>query len=84
MKGSAPVQSAGAVTLTGHGRVDLLNIDGPGSLELDRRGAGLRFQVLTEREPIASFAAKQITGEGFTLRCIKKRRPVRHEPFPRH
>lgn len=37
-------------TIARYGRVDLLRIDELGSLELDRHGAGLCFQVLTERE----------------------------------
>lgn len=37
-------------TIARYGRVDLLCIDELGYLELDRRGAELLFQVLTERE----------------------------------
>ena len=37
-------------TINRYGRVDLLVIDELGYLELDRRGAKLLFQVLTERE----------------------------------
>ena len=37
-------------TITRYGRVDLLCIDELGYMELDRRGAELLFQVLTERE----------------------------------
>jgi DNA replication protein DnaC len=37
-------------TITRYGRVDLLCLDELGYLELDRRGAELLFQVLTERE----------------------------------
>ncbi|SDP23369.1 DNA replication protein DnaC [Streptomyces sp. cf386] len=39
-----------------YGRVDLLAIDELGYMELDRRGAELLFQVLTEREEKASVA----------------------------
>jgi hypothetical protein len=39
-----------------HGRVDLLCIDELGYMELDRRGAELLFQVLTEREEKNSVA----------------------------
>lgn len=39
-----------------YGRVDLLCIDELGYMELDRRGAELLFQVLTEREEKASVA----------------------------
>ncbi len=37
-------------TIARYGRVDLLCIDELGCMELDRRGAELLFQVLTERE----------------------------------
>ena len=37
-------------TIARYGRVDLLIRDELGYLELDRRGAELLFQVLTERE----------------------------------
>jgi DNA replication protein DnaC len=43
-------------TINRYGRVDLLCIDEPGYMELDRRGAELLFQVLTEREEKASVA----------------------------
>ena len=43
-------------TITRYGRVDLLCLDELGYLELDRRGAGLLFQVFTEREERASIA----------------------------
>jgi DNA replication protein DnaC len=43
-------------TIAGYGRVDLLLIDELGYLELDRRGAELLFQVLTEREEKNSVA----------------------------
>jgi len=43
-------------TITRSGRVDLLCLDELGYLELDRRGAELLFQVLTEREEKASVA----------------------------
>ncbi len=39
-----------AKTIARYGRVDLLCIDELGYMELDRRGAELLFQVLTERE----------------------------------
>lgn len=41
-------------TIARYGRVDLLAIDELGYMELDRRGAELLFQVLTEREEKAS------------------------------
>ncbi|MGA4543435.1 IS21-like element helper ATPase IstB [Uniformispora flossi] len=46
-----------AKTIARYGRVDLLCIDELGYMELDRRGAELLFQVLTEREEKASVAS---------------------------
>jgi DNA replication protein DnaC len=43
-------------TIARYGRVDLLCIDELGYMELDRRGAELLFQVLTEREETNSVA----------------------------
>ena len=43
-------------TIARYGRADLLCIDELGYIELDRRGAELLFQVLTEREETASVA----------------------------
>lgn len=43
-------------TIARYGRVDLLCIDELGYMELDRRGAELLFQVLTEREEKNSIA----------------------------
>jgi DNA replication protein DnaC len=45
-----------AKTIARYGRVDLLCIDELGYMELDRRGAELLFQVLTEREETNSIA----------------------------
>jgi DNA replication protein DnaC len=45
-----------ARTIARYGRVDLLMIDELGYMELDRRGAELLFQVLTEREENNSIA----------------------------
>lgn len=45
-----------AKTVARYGRVDLLIIDELGYMELDRRGAELLFQVLTEREEKNSIA----------------------------
>ena len=45
-----------AKTIARYGRVDLLMIDELGYMELDRRGAELLFQVLTEREEKNSVA----------------------------
>lgn len=54
------VEAADELTLTKtiarYGRVDLLLVDEVGYLELDKRGAELLFQVLTEREERASVA----------------------------
>ena len=43
-------------TIARYGRVDLLLLDELGYLELDRRGAELLFEVLTEREEKSSIA----------------------------
>ncbi|GAA2170708.1 hypothetical protein GCM10009727_95290 [Actinomadura napierensis] len=43
-------------TIARYGRVDLLCVDELGDIELDRRGAELLFQVLTEREEKSSLA----------------------------
>lgn len=43
-------------TITRYGRVDLLCIDELGYMELDKRGAELLFQVLTEREETSAIA----------------------------
>lgn len=43
-------------TIARYGRVDLLCIDELGYMELDRHGAELLFQVLTEREETNSVA----------------------------
>ena len=45
-----------AKTIARYGRVDLLMIDELGYMELDRRGAEMLFQVLTEREEKNSIA----------------------------
>lgn len=45
-----------AKTIARYGRVDLLCIDELGYMELDKRGAELLVQVLTEREEKASVA----------------------------
>jgi DNA replication protein DnaC len=54
------VEAADEMTLTKtiarYGRVDLLCIDELGYMALDKRGAELLFQVLTEREEKASVA----------------------------
>ena len=51
-------------TIAHYDRVDLLLIDELGYMELDRRGAELLFQVLTEREEKASVAIA--TNEAFS------------------
>lgn len=53
-----------ARTIARYGRVDLLCIDELGYMELDKRGAELLFQVLTEREEKASVAIA--TNESFS------------------
>ena len=52
----APDEKVLAKTIARYGRVDLLCIDEIGYMELDRRGAELLFQVLTEREVKNSIA----------------------------
>jgi DNA replication protein DnaC len=59
--GLAPVESRLLIAhrrekRAGYGRVDLLCLDELGYLELDRRGAELLFQVLTEREERSAVA----------------------------
>lgn len=49
-------EKALAKTIARYGRVDLLCIDELGYMELDKRGAELLFQVLTEREEKNSVA----------------------------
>jgi DNA replication protein DnaC len=51
-------------TIARYGRVDLLEVDELGYLELDRRGAEMLFQVLTEREEKNSIAIA--SNEAFT------------------
>lgn len=53
-----------AKTIARYGRVDLLCIDELGYMDLDKRGAELLFQVLTEREEKASVAIA--TNESFS------------------
>jgi DNA replication protein len=56
-----------AKTIARYGRVDLLIIDELGYMELDRRGAELIFQVLTEREEKNSIAiASNVSFSGWT------------------
>ena len=56
-----------ARTIARYGRVDLLCIDELGYMELDKRGAELLFQVLTEREEKASVAiATNESSSGWT------------------
>ena len=48
-----------AKTIARYGRVDLLCIDELGYMQLDRRGAELLFQVLTEREEKNAIASNE-------------------------
>ena len=65
-------------TINRYGRVDLLCIDELGYMELDRRGAELLFQVLTEREEKASVAIASnesfSKAHMFTATCARQRR----------
>ncbi|WP_425458649.1 ATP-binding protein [Actinomadura decatromicini] len=54
-------------TIARYGRVDLLCIDELGYMELDRRGAELLFQVLTEREEKNSLAIASNGAFGGTI-----------------
>ena len=61
-------------TIARYGRVDLLCIDELGYMQLDRRGAELLFQVLTEREEKASVAiASNESFSGWTRRSTDPR-----------
>lgn len=51
-------------TIAHYGRVDLLNLDELGYLKLERRGAELFFQALTEREERASVTVASIGAFG--------------------
>ncbi|MGW7312321.1 IS21-like element helper ATPase IstB [Streptomyces sp. NPDC054865] len=65
-------------TIARYGRVDLLCIDELGYMELDRRGAELLFQVLTEREEKNSvaIASNESFGKAHMFRrtCARRRR----------
>ena len=64
-----------AKTIARYGRVDLLCIDELGYMELDRRGAELLFQVLTEREEKNSIAiASNESFSGWTKTFTDPRR----------
>lgn len=61
-------------TIARYGRVDLLCIDELGYMELDRHGAELLFQVLTEREEKNSVAiASNESFGGWTKTCTDPR-----------
>ncbi|HEX5882717.1 MAG TPA: IS21-like element helper ATPase IstB [Actinomycetota bacterium] len=61
-------------TVARYGRVDLLLVDELGYLELDRRGAELLFEVLTDREEKASIAvASNEAFSGWTKTIIDPR-----------
>ncbi|MGO9293571.1 MAG: ATP-binding protein [Streptosporangiaceae bacterium] len=65
-------------TINRYGRVDLLCVDELGYMELDRRGAELLFQVLTEREEKASVAIASnesfSKAHMFAATCARQRR----------
>ena len=83
-----------AKTIARYGRVVLLCIDELGYMQLDRRGAEMLFQVLTEREETASVAiASNESFSGWTKTfsdprlCAADRRPAhlrREHPGDRH
>ena len=73
-----------ARTIARYGRVDLPWVDELGYMELDRRGAELLFQVLTEREEKNSVA---IASNEFLLRLhenVHRPTPVRSDRRPAH
>jgi DNA replication protein DnaC len=79
----------GLGTAARYGRVDLLCIDELGYMQLDRRGAEMLFQVLTEREETASVAiASNESFSGWTktftdprlCAAIVRRTTLRHRP----
>ena len=67
-----------AKTIARYGRVDLICIDELGYMELDRRGAELLFQVLTEREEKNSVAIASnesfSKAHMFARTCARQRR----------
>jgi len=67
-------------TIARYGRVDLLCIDELGYMELDRRGAELLFQVLTEREENNSMAIASnenfSKAHMFARTCARQRRNI--------
>ncbi len=65
-------------TIARYGRADLLCIDELGYMELDRRGAELLFQVLTEREETASVAIA--SNESFSKAHMFAATCVRRQP----
>ncbi len=71
-------------TIARYGRVDLLCIDELGYMALDKRGAELLFQVLTEREEKASVAIA--SNEAFS--CLDQNfhrpPPLRRDRRPSH
>lgn len=67
-------------TIARYGRVDLLAIDELGYMELDRHGAELLFQVLTEREEKNSvaIASNESFGKAHMFRrtCVRQRQNI--------
>ena len=69
-----------AKTIARYGRVDLLCIDELGYMELDRRGAELLFQVLTERED----EVLKLIAEGSSSKEIARTLTISVETVERH
>jgi hypothetical protein len=69
---TTPPIRATSKTIARYGRVDLLCIDELGYMELDRHGAELLFQVLTEREEKNSvaIASNEAFGKAHMFRPI--------------
>jgi DNA replication protein DnaC len=70
-------------TIARYGRADLLCIDELGYMELDRRGAELLFQVLTEREEKASvaIASNESFSKAHKFRATCARRELKFHMF---
>ena len=70
------------------GRLDLLCLDELGYVQIDRRGAELLFQIITEREERASIAIATnlpfSKAHMFARTCVRRRRNCTGWRSPRH
>jgi DNA replication protein DnaC len=71
-------------TIARYGRVDLLCIDELGYMELDKRGAELLFQVLTEREEKNSVAIASNESFGWLDQDLHRSPALRRDRRPAH